>query len=765
MTPKTTKNKLPASNPTPASRYGRAKTFILTDKFAKYYALVAVAILALSTVFWALLSARLQSGNADQLVDPYLFKNSATFHQATFPGTHSFLLKWPLFLIVRLLGLSSGAFTFVTILTTLLTVGGLAYLLFRIERRPLYFGTLCIALASMLLLVPAVPYAGGILPVNMAMLATRNLEYIVYIASLVLLIRRPGFKSPSFWAGLGLLTLLIASDKLFLTLSVGGALIGLIVYALVKGWSMVSLSVNWLVGTLVAGLGAILLLELINASGLTNITGGTSANPYGLINSLHQLVQAVVFGATGIASNFGANPGFDATVIRTIPHLSAGRVFGAAGPEFIINFFVFLIALYAAGRLVYKSLRLKPKAQDKLGTPFKLSLILIWSFVAAAAVFVFSNHYYPVDARYLTIGLFALMSALATASRTQTWRPEKTILAGAIISLSMLMGVFGLVGNYHTERAALADVGQRNSTVAQALNQHQVDVLVGDYWRVMPIGQEVGSQTQVLPLANCSSPRDVLSSGAWQLDLHTHSFAYLLSLDKSLKDYPTCSLNDVVNAYGRPNASTLISGTLLNPKEVLLYYDHGIHITKISAPGASITQPTLLPISLDMLPHTFCPTPTTLNVVAHQDDDLLFMNPDIMHDIAAGRCVRTVYITAGDGGNDSFYWLRREQGSEAAYSYMAGLDDIWTQRTISLNSHEFITIANPRGNDQISLVFMQLPDGNIWGQGFARTKFESLSHLADSKATVMHSIDGQSSYTEDQLNSALVSLMSIYSPA
>ena len=62
-----------------------------------------------------------------------------------------------------------------------------------------------------------------------------------------------------------------------------------------------------------------------------------------------------------------------------------------------------------------------------------------------------------------------------------------------------------------------------------------------------------------------------------------------------------------------------------------------------------------------------------LFVVAHPDDDLLFMNPDVRASIAAGRQVVTVVVTAGelgDPGNDR-YWKDRERGLLAAYSYMA----------------------------------------------------------------------------------------------
>ena len=36
-----------------------------------------------------------------------------------------------------------------------------------------------------------------------------------------------------------------------------------------------------------------------------------------------------------------------------------------------------------------------------------------------------------------------------------------------------------------------------------------------------------------------------------------------------------------------------------------------------------------------------CPTGATMNVVAHQDDDLFFQNPAILREVRAGVCLRT----------------------------------------------------------------------------------------------------------------------------
>jgi hypothetical protein len=45
-----------------------------------------------------------------------------------------------------------------------------------------------------------------------------------------------------------------------------------------------------------------------------------------------------------------------------------------------------------------------------------------------------------------------------------------------------------------------------------------------------------------------------------------------------------------------------------------------------------------------------CNNGASMNIVAHEDDDILFLSPDLVHDIRHGRCVRTVFVTAGDAG-------------------------------------------------------------------------------------------------------------------
>lgn len=67
-----------------------------------------------------------------------------------------------------------------------------------------------------------------------------------------------------------------------------------------------------------------------------------------------------------------------------------------------------------------------------------------------------------------------------------------------------------------------------------------------------------------------------------------------------------------------------------------------------------------------------------LYVVAHPDDDLLFMNPDIQTSISSGNRVVVVIENGSDWNQSdpnrteaSQYWIDRERGSLNAYAFMA----------------------------------------------------------------------------------------------
>lgn len=725
----------------------------------------ATIVLLASTIFWAVLGARLQLHNADQLSDPYMFSDAGTFRGASFPGQHTFLIKWPIFWLTSVLGITSGSLTAATVAVVLLTVGTLAFILYKIDRRPLILGTLYLALAFVLLLVPTHPYAGGLLPVNMAMLTTRNLEYAAYIVSIIMFIRATRLRSWWFAGGVGLLALLIASDKLFVGLTLGGAGLALVFYALLSNWRMVAFATRWLLGGAAAMLGATLMLFAITALRLTNLVSDSGVSPYALSLGAKNIVTGVGYALLGLLTNFGANPAYDNRTLATLPHDIVTRLFSVSGLLHVLAIVLFCIGVVCVWRVLRPLLNKKTdQTQDPAGAVL-LSMALAWSTIAALGMFVATQHYYAVDARYLTIGLFTLFVAAATALRSFTPKhPGRVMMAGLILAGGILAGVMNAhVVSVH-QNAAYDELSARDATIVQILKRHKVDALVGDYWRVLPIKLASGGDLTVTPLSGCTSVATVLTSKTWQPDLKQHNFAYLITIDGSLTNYPKCTLSEISQAYGRPNSVQVISGTLADPKEALLFYDQGSHAVTTNSNVSAAAAP-LFPVRVGQLTNTGCDSPTIMNFVAHEDDDLLFLSPDLLHNLQSGNCVRTVYLTAGDSGSGKLYWLSRQLGVQVAYSTMLGVQNVWDQQTLALTDGQYVTVATLRDNARVSLIFMNLPDGNVHGDGFPDTRHESLAKLYDDSIPTLYAVDRQSNYTTTELITALATLMDVYQPA
>jgi len=730
--------------------------------FRRCYAVFALLVLVGTTLLWAVLGARLQGRNADQLSDPYMFSTAKIFHGALFPGSHTFLIKWPIFWLLNVMGISQRNLIIATVSVVLVTVLALAYVLYRIDRRPLVFGTICLSLSLALLLVPAQPYAGGLLPVNMAMLTTRNIEYIVYLAALVFLARAKRVKSWNFAAGCALLVLLIASDKLFLSLSLGGALLALVVYSGLKAWKLVTFAVHWLVGSAVAAAGSAALLAVLSATRVTHLVSSNAATPYKVAAGAKDLALGVLYGMLGLFTNVGANPAYDGTTVRQLPGILEHRLLSVGGPAYIAAALALLYALVLAWWLAWRAPRTKPRATPTVAS--LLALGLIWSTVAAFGVFVASHHYYAVDARYLTIGLFALVVTVSVEFRKHRWQhPEVLILVACCLLIAITLAVGTSLRVSRTQTAALDGINGRNAVITEALQRHKVDILVGNYWRVLPVKLAMHGAITATPLAGCTQPTGSLTSSAWQPNLRNHSFAYLLTISGSIANFPDCSVSTIAATYGRPNAMQVISGTAAHPTEALLFYDQG---SRPPVPAKESVAPvSILPVTLDSVADTDCMVPTIMNVVAHEDDDLLFLSPDLLHEIHGGDCIRTVFLTAGDDGQDKLYWLSRQLGAEAAYDNMLGGKHVWVQQTVEMAPGEFVTMASPRGVSRITLIFFNLPDGNLQGQGFPSSGFESLAKLKAGAVTKLRTVDGQSTYTSGQLTAALTQLMHTYHPA
>lgn len=100
-------------------------------------------------------------------------------------------------------------------------------------------------------------------------------------------------------------------------------------------------------------------------------------------------------------------------------------------------------------------------------------------------------------------------------------------------------------------------------------------------------------------------------------------------------------------------------------------------------------------------------------IVAHQDDDLGLMNPDLMVDLRSGAAVQTVYMTSGDAGfTCSAYTEGRERGVRAAYAHILGVPDVWDAREVEF-AGKLVRVLSLR-DTRVALLFVGLHNSGMF---------------------------------------------------
>lgn len=159
-----------------------------------------------------------------------------------------------------------------------------------------------------------------------------------------------------------------------------------------------------------------------------------------------------------------------------------------------------------------------------------------------------------------------------------------------------------------------------------------------------------------------------------------------------------------------------------------------------------------------------CNAGTTMSVMAHYDDDLIFANPTIANAIAGGQCVRTVFITAGDAGSGMTYATSRESGILHAYDVLRGVEGAWAEEHVVLATGLPITRFTPADDPDIAVTFLRLPDGNLRGEGFEATGWESLARLNNQSLAAIHTVDTATPVSLDLLKQSVSELISAAHP-
>lgn len=167
--------------------------------------------------------------------------------------------------------------------------------------------------------------------------------------------------------------------------------------------------------------------------------------------------------------------------------------------------------------------------------------------------------------------------------------------------------------------------------------------------------------------------------------------------------------------------------------------------------------------------------PHVLQIVAHQDDDLLFMNPDL--DLAKqGFATTTVYLTAGEANgavdgslSRSQFAAGRQAGSRAAYAALMGKPDQWQREIYTSSTGQHAEVATLNGAEGVRLIFLSLPDSGDeqygdQGQalpGLLLGRFASIPTLVPDSGP----ITAVSTYSKDALVSMLTELMNEFQPS
>lgn len=150
-----------------------------------------------------------------------------------------------------------------------------------------------------------------------------------------------------------------------------------------------------------------------------------------------------------------------------------------------------------------------------------------------------------------------------------------------------------------------------------------------------------------------------------------------------------------------------------------------------------------------------------LSFVAHPDDDLLFLNPDIASDIQAGLPSWTAYLTAGNiqpGSAGYPYTDERIKGLRAAYARTAGVANDWDWIPITLTGRQVVT-NRLKAAPHVNLVFTYIdaaagPEDN----------FGDLYRMWHDPQFVAQLLDNRPAYTRATLVAMLKALIEHVNP-
>jgi LmbE family N-acetylglucosaminyl deacetylase len=150
-----------------------------------------------------------------------------------------------------------------------------------------------------------------------------------------------------------------------------------------------------------------------------------------------------------------------------------------------------------------------------------------------------------------------------------------------------------------------------------------------------------------------------------------------------------------------------------------------------------------------------------LVVVAHQDDDMLFMQPHLFERVRDRSPTTIVYVTAGDDGQGIARAEARARAARFAYGTAAD-SQAWTCGAIAIAGHAAMRCTlEGDAEGAIDLVFLGYPDGGVVGE-----HPQSLLHLWDGSIDRAITIaEPPASYARDELVDAVAAIIDDRQPS
>ncbi|WP_326591162.1 PIG-L family deacetylase [Streptomyces sp. NBC_01294] len=177
---------------------------------------------------------------------------------------------------------------------------------------------------------------------------------------------------------------------------------------------------------------------------------------------------------------------------------------------------------------------------------------------------------------------------------------------------------------------------------------------------------------------------------------------------------------------------------------------------------------------------------SVVQVVAHPDDDLFFMNPDLSRSLLSGTQVTTAFLTSGesDGRNEAHggaardpeqpadrthYAEARQNGIRAAYAQMATGDrtSAWRRTVIPTAGGGRAEVDVLMAKPQVHLVWLMLREARSTGgdnPASLRGLWNGRIPALDAQLTSGTPVKEPFSYTKDQLIQAIAGVLEQYRP-